>query len=95
MVLRVRTLATVTTPAGEIPAGELITIPDAVYDRLKAKVEIVTDSPGETIATCQITGDVCRITYSRELYQQHRHRDGERIDVDGVPLTLRISEVAP
>ncbi len=90
--MRVRTLATVTTPAGEIPAGELITIPDAVYDRIKEKVEIVTDSP-ESV-TCQITGDVCRIVYSRDLYQKHRHRDGEALDIDGRRLTLRIEEAA-
>ena len=45
--MKVRTLATVTTPAGEIPAGEIITIPDTVLDRLKGKVEVVQLTPGE------------------------------------------------
>jgi hypothetical protein len=87
--MRVRTLATVTTPAGEISAGELITIPDAVYERLRGKVEIVTDTHRECV-TCRIAGDVCLIVYPPELYQQHHHRDGEQIEVDGQTFTLRI-----
>ncbi len=46
----------------------------------------------ETIATCQITGDVCRIVYSRDLFRKHGHRNGQTIDIDGVPLTLKIEE---
>ena len=102
MVLRVRTLATVNTPAGEVPAGEIITIPDAVYDRLRDKVEIVTDPPGGGITTtdspesvtAQIIGNVCRIVYAPDQYQKHRHRDGETLDIDGRRLTLRIEEAA-
>lgn len=37
--MRVRTLERITTPRGEIPAGEIVTIPDHLAERLKGKVE--------------------------------------------------------
>lgn len=90
VIMRVRTLATITTPQGEVPPGKVITIPDAVFDRLAGKVEVVNDSPGAVTASCRIDGDVCRIQYGPLLYQQYRHMHGEQIDVDGVPVTLHI-----
>ena len=94
--MRVRTLATITTPQGEVHAGKIITIPNAALDRLKGKVEIVTDTPGAVIssASCRIDGDTCRIQYTPDLFKQHGHRHGETITVDGVPVKLIIEEVA-
>jgi hypothetical protein len=95
VIMRVRTLATISTPQGEVHAGKIITIPEAAFDRLKGKVEVVTDTPGESIATARIGGDTCLIRYTPDLYQQHRHRNGEQITVDGAPVKLIIEEITP
>lgn len=41
--MKVRTLQSLTTPRGEIPAGKIITIPEHLAERLKGKIEPVTD----------------------------------------------------
>jgi hypothetical protein len=50
-------------------------------------------SKDENIATARIDGDTCLIRYTPDLYQQHRHRNGEQITVDGVPVKLIIEEI--
>jgi hypothetical protein len=89
--MRVRTLATVTTPQGEVPAGKIITIPDEVFARLAGKVEVIFDTPGQSTATARMIGNECHISYSPDLFRLHGHRDGEKVDINGVPLTLRIT----
>jgi exosome complex RNA-binding protein Rrp4 len=42
--MRVRTLQNLKTPQGEISAGQIVNIPSHVADRLKGKVEPVTDA---------------------------------------------------
>ena len=93
--MRVRTLATITTPQGTIPPGEIVSVPDAVLDRLRGKVEMIADTPRTVLssASCRIDGDTCRIRYTPDLYRASRHRDGEIINIEGVPLTLRIEEI--
>jgi hypothetical protein len=54
-----------------------------------------TDIPGESMASCRIDGDTCRIQYTQDIYQQHRQRDGQTITVDDVPVKLIIEEITP
>ena len=54
-----------------------------------------SDTPGGSTATAHMDGGTCFISYTSDLYQQHRHRDGEQITVDGVSVTLRIEEITP
>ncbi len=88
----VRFLQTVATKSRTIEAGTVINIPVSSLAKLADKVAVLTVS---TVSTCQITGDVCQITYTPDLYQEHRHRDGETITVDGVSLRLQIKEIVP
>ncbi len=84
MGMRVRTLATVTTPAGIVPPGVIITIPDTVLDRLSGKVEIIpTPEPTEICRCCGGTDiwqgrgkRVCRVCHppapGAEIITSHR-----------------------
>ena len=87
----VKALVDIPSKKGTITAGKVFTIPDAIIDRIKGKVEVIPS--GEPVASCKITGDECHIEYAPTLYQKYRHRDGEQIDVEGVLLTLRIKEI--
>lgn len=60
-----------------------------------AKEIIEIDIPGESVATTRMEGDTCVIRYTPDLYQQHRHRNGEQITVDGVPVKLIIEKTMP
>jgi len=92
--MKVKALVNIQSKKGTISAGTEFTISGASFDLLRDKMEIVTDAPGESIATtCQITGDTCLIRYTPDLYQQHRHRDGEQITIGGVSVKLHIEEI--
>jgi hypothetical protein len=56
--MRVRTIAVVTTPRGEIPPGKIITIPDEVLDRLKGKVEPLRAVTVDGNAWLTLTGEL-------------------------------------
>jgi hypothetical protein len=43
--MRVRTISRIMTPRGEIPPGEIVTIPDEVFERLQGKVEPLPPLP--------------------------------------------------
>lgn len=46
-MLTVRTTTEITTVRGIVPAGQLLTIPRGLLDRLAGRVEVVTTTPQE------------------------------------------------
>jgi hypothetical protein len=65
----------------------------AVFEELL--VDTPTTTPGESSASCRIDGDTCTIGYTPDLYQQHGHRNGKQVTVDGVPVKLLIEKITP
>jgi hypothetical protein len=54
-----------------------------------------TSTPGASSASCRIDGDTCRIQYSPDLFQQHRHQNGKQTTVDGISAKIIIEEITP
>ena len=91
--MRVKAIVDIPAKGKTIKAGSVFDAPVSALGKLRGRVT-ATGETGEEYAACNITGDVCRITYSNDLYQKHRHRDGERTEVDGQTLTIRIERAA-
>lgn len=51
--MKVRTITRIITPCGEIPAGEIVLIPDEVYERLRGKVEPIPSLPRVVCYWCR------------------------------------------
>ena len=85
----VRFLQNVRTSNREIPAGTILDIEGRHLETLGGVVQPI----GEVVAACRIDGDICQISYAEDMYQAQRHRDGEVIDLDGVPVRLVIEKM--
>lgn len=56
--MKVWTLKTIETPKGEVPAGKMVEIPPVILEKLKGKVEAVTDGR-EKVTYCLVTRCWC------------------------------------
>ena len=95
--MNVKALVDIASKNGTIVAGTCFDIPEQVFVKLAGKVEAVpaTAANVESITAARMEGDTCVIRYTPELYQQHRHRNGEQITVDGISAKIIIEEITP
>lgn len=74
--MKVRTLEAIATPQGKIPAGQIISIPDHLLERLRGKVEpmqaeVVPEPQGDPVH-CRFWFQVC---WAVGMYQEQCTKD--------------------